>query len=35
MCKNNSTSAQYATLQIKLDEEKSKRAGLAQQNGFG
>jgi hypothetical protein len=32
--KGNSTSAQYVTLQIKLDEEKSKHASLAWQNGF-
>jgi hypothetical protein len=35
--KNNSTFAQYGTLQIqkKLDEEKLRYAGLEQQNGFG
>jgi hypothetical protein len=33
--KSNSTSVQYATLQLKLEEEKSKHASLAQQNGFG
>jgi 2',3'-cyclic-nucleotide 2'-phosphodiesterase (5'-nucleotidase family) len=33
--KSNSTGAQYVTLKIKWDEEKSKHVGLAQQNGFG
>jgi hypothetical protein len=37
ICEGNSTGDEYVTLKIKLklDEEKSKHAGLAQQNGFG
>jgi hypothetical protein len=33
--KSNSTGAQYVPCKLKLDEEKSKHAGLAQQNGLG
>jgi hypothetical protein len=35
LCKSISIGAQYVTPTVKLDEEKSKCAGLDQENGFG
>ncbi len=35
MHQSNSTGAEYVTCKLKLNEEKSKHVGLAQQNDFG